>query len=254
MTNIYYLSEMTWPEVAALARRTAVALVPTGATEAHGPHLPLETDVIIAQGSCRRAAELLAAEGIECAIAPPFYYGVTNFGMPFAGTVTIPAETLTQLVAAVCQSLSTHGFNRILFSNHHLEPAHFAAIKAGAAAVNESDMARVAVPDVREERWARTLTEEFRAGARHAGSYETSLVMAERPELVREAQRQGLAPVWIDLPDRIRNHGARTFKEAGSEQAYFGDPARASAAEGEQIFAALAEMLVAAVRELLAER
>jgi creatinine amidohydrolase len=171
--------------------------------------------------------------------------------MPFAGTVTIPAETLTQLVAAVCQSLATHGFNRIVFSNHHLEPAHFAAIQAGAALVNESGVARVALPDVREERWARTLTEEFRAGSRHAGSYETSLVMADRPELVREAQRQSLTPVWIDLPDRIHNHNARTFQEAGSEWAYFGDPARASAAEGEMIFDALAAMLVTTVKELL---
>lgn len=252
MTNIYYLSEMTWPEVAALARRTPVALIPTGATEAHGPHLPLETDVIIAQGSCRRAAVLLTADNIECVIAPPFSYGVTNFGMPFAGTVTIPPETLTQLVTAVCQSLSTHGFDRIVFSNHHLEPAHFTAIKAGAALINDSGAARVAVPDVRDHRWARTLTEEFRAGARHAGSYETSLVMADRPELVRETQRQDLSPVWIDLPDRIRNHGALTFKEAGSEWAYFGDPARASAAEGAMIFDALAMMVATAVKELLA--
>jgi len=252
MTHIHHLSEMTWPEVAALAQRTPVALVPTGATEAHGPHLPLETDVIIAQGSCRRAAASLATEGIECVIAPPFYYGVTNFGMPFAGTVTIPAETLTQLVTAVCQSLTTHGFNRIVFSNHHLEPAHFAAIKTGAALVNDSGVARVAVPDVRDERWACTLTEEFRAGARHAGCYETSLVLADRPDLVREAHRQSLSPVWIDLPDQIRNHGARTFKEAGSDQAYFGDPARASAAEGEMIFDALAIMIATTVKELLA--
>ncbi|MGH2523328.1 MAG: creatininase family protein, partial [Anaerolineales bacterium] len=110
MGHIYYLADMTWPEVAELAQRTSVVLVPTGATEAHGPHLPLQTDVIIAQGSCRRAAELLAADGIECAIAPPFYYGVTNFGMPFAGTVTIPEETLVQWVMAVCRSLAAHGF------------------------------------------------------------------------------------------------------------------------------------------------
>ena len=248
--TVHALADMTWPEVAELARRTPVALVPTGATEAHGPHLPLQTDVIIAQGSCRRAAALLAAEGIECAIAPPFYYGVTNFGMPFAGTVTVPDETLTQLVVAVCRSLATHGFNRIVFSNHHLEPAHFAAIKEGARQVTETGAARVAVPDVREPRWAGALTEEFRAGSRHAGSYETSLVMADRPDLVREDIRRGLAPVWIDLPGRIRE-GARTFKEAGSEQAYFGDPARASAEEGEAIFAALARMLAATARELL---
>ena len=249
--RLNYLAEMTWPEVHELAKRTTVALVPTGATEAHGPHLPLGTDVIIATGSCRRAAIRLAEMGIECAIAPPFYYGVTNFGMPFAGTVTVGAETLTHLVRAVCESLAQHGFAHIVFSNHHLEPAHFAAIKEGARQVSEAGVARVAVPDVRDERWATTLTEEFRAGARHAGSYETSLVMADRPDLVRQAQLAGLPPVWIDLPARIRE-GARTFKDAGSERAYFGDPARASAAAGEAIFAALTQMIATTVRELLA--
>lgn len=251
MNRLNYLAEMTWPEVAAMAKRTPVALVPTGATEAHGPHLPLATDVIIAQESCRRAAHYLAAEGIECVIAPPFYFGVTNFGMPFAGTVTIPAETLTQLAAAVCHSLAQHDFNRIVFSNHHLEPAHFAALKEGARQINESGVARVAVPDVRDERWASTLTDEFRAGARHAGAYETSLIMAAAPDLVREEKRRELQPVWIDLPGRIR-HGARTFKEAGSDWAYFGDPAQASVGEGDMIFEALAQMVATAAKELLA--
>ena len=227
-----YLAEMTWPEVEQLAQRTAVALIPTGATEAHGPHLPMETDVIIAQGSCEVASDLLLAEGIETLIVPPFYFGVTNFGMPFAGTITIPAETLTQLVYQVSRSLASHGFDRIVFSNHHLEPAHFQALKAGATAVNEAGWARTAVPDVREERWSATLTQEFRDGARHAGAYETSLVMAARPELVRDSKRTELEPIWIDLPDRIHNHGATSFKDAGSDWAYFGDPAQASVDRG----------------------
>ncbi len=251
MSALNLLGEMTWPEVAALARRTPVALVPTGATEAHGPHLPLETDVIIALGSCRRAAVVLASEGTECLITPPIYLGVTEFGLPFAGTLSIAADALSQMVQDVCGSLTRHGFNRIVFSNHHLEPAHFAAIKAGANAVNQAGAARVAVPDVRDERWSQTLSAEFRAGARHAGAYETSLVMADRPDLVREPERAALAPVWIDLPERIRQ-GARTFREAGSEQAYFGDPAGASTSEGERLFSALAHMIATTVRELMA--
>lgn len=252
MNKLNYLAEMTWPEVGELAQQTTVALIPTGATEAHGPHLPLETDVIIAQESCRRAALQLAPQNILCVITPPFYFGVTNFGLPFPGTLTLAAETLTDMVFTICQSLAQHGFTRLVFSNHHLEPAHFAALKAGAARVIDAGVARVAVPDVREERWASTLTEEFRAGARHAGSYETSLIMAARPDLVREEARRRLSPIWIDLPDRIKNHGATTFKEAGSNQAYFGDPARASAAEGEAIFAALAHMVATTVIEMLA--
>lgn len=251
MSQLNYLAEMTWPEVAKLAKHTAVALIPTGATEAHGPHLPMETDVIIAQGSCTRAAELLAKKNIPCLITPPFYFGVTNFGMTFAGTITIPAETLTSLVQAVCRSLSQHGFNRIVFSNHHLEPAHFQALKEGAALVTEQGIAHTAVPDVREPRWANTLTEEFRAGARHAGAYETSIVMAVRPDLVRENHQAKLDPVWIDLPDQIHNHGATSFKDAGSEQAYFGDPAKASKEEGEMLLNALGAMVATTVEELL---
>ncbi len=249
-SDVYYLGHMTWPEVAELARRTNVVLIPTGATEAHGPHLPLETDVIIAMGSCTRAARRLAEDGIECLITPPLHYGVTNFGLPFAGTVSVSEEALGELVMGICRSLARHGFTVQVFSNHHLEPAHFETLKRAAREVTERGIAHVAVPDVRDPRWAASLSEEFRAGARHGGAYETSLVMAERPELVREAVRAALPPVWIDLPRRIRE-GARSFKEAGSEQAYFGNPAAASVEEGEQLFAALADMLVTTVKELL---
>jgi creatinine amidohydrolase len=248
--KVHDLAQMSWPEVAALAERTTLAFVPTGATEAHGPHLPLMTDVVIAQGSCRRAAELLADEGVECAIAPPLYYGVTDFGMPFPGTVTIPATVLAELVAAICTSLAAHGFKHVVVSNHHLEPAHVEAVKAGAEKVTASGIAKVAVPDVRGERWSATLSEEFRAGSRHAGSYETSLVMLERPELVREEKRRKLPPLWIDLPEQIRG-GARTFAEAGSDLAYFGDPASASVEEGRAMLDALAKMLAITAKELL---
>lgn len=248
--QFHYLGHMTWPEVAELSQRTTVALVPTGATEAHGPHLPLETDVIIALGSCYRAARRLLEENIECLITPPVFYGVTNFGLPFAGTISISEQALREVILGICRSLARHGFTTIVFSNHHLEPAHFDTIKQAAQEITESGIARVAVPDVRDPRWAATLSEEFRAGARHGGAYETSLVMAERPELVREAIRVQLPPVWIDLPAQIRA-GARSFKDAGSEQAYFGNPAAASVEKGEQLFAALTEMLVTTVKELL---
>ncbi|MBI3536168.1 MAG: creatininase family protein, partial [Chloroflexi bacterium] len=76
------------------------------------------------------------------------------------------------------------------------------------------------------------------------------LVMAERAELVRDEKRRALAPVWIDLPAKIRA-GAKSFKDAGSEYAYFGDPARATIAEGEKILDALAEMIATSVKEII---
>lgn len=246
----HYIADMPWTEVAELAERTPLILVPSGATEAHGPHLPLDTDMIVARGSCRRTADRLEQLGIECAIAPPLVLGVTRFGMPFAGNISLDEDTLYGIIDGVCRSLATHGFTQIVISNHHLEPAHFNTIKQAVADINEAGIADVAAPDIRIERWASMLSEEFRAGARHGGSYETSLVMAERPDLVRHEARMQLEPLYIDLPDRIHNHGATTFKEAGSPLAYFGDPASASVEEGEQLFAALVDMLVTTADEL----
>jgi creatinine amidohydrolase len=106
---------------------------------------------------------------------------------------------------------------------------------------------RVAFADKTERRFARTLTDEYKRGACHAGSYETSLVLAERPELVRDVRRE-LVPVQIDLA-RAMQEGKRTFVEAGAPEAYFGDPAAATAEEGEWIYARLVDMVVTVVEE-----
>jgi creatinine amidohydrolase len=103
-------------------------------------------------------------------------------------------------------------------------------------------------PDQLDRRWARTLTDEYKRGACHAGSYETSLVLAARPELVKDAVRATLPPLPIDLAKAMKA-GIRTFKEAGAAQAYFGDPAGATVAEGDAIYELLVTMVVTTVRE-----
>jgi creatinine amidohydrolase len=104
----------------------------------------------------------------------------------------------------------------------------------------------VAFPDQTEKRWARTLSEEYKRGACHAGSYETSLVLAARPELVRDSERASLPPLPIDLAKAMKA-GVRTFGEAGARDAYFGDPAAATRAEGDDLYARLVEMVVTTI-------
>ena len=237
------LAEATWTEVRDLlaAHPDAVALVPVGATEAHGPHLPLATDVIIAEGTARRAAAALEAAGRAVAVAPAVVYSVTDYAGDFAGSVSLPAVVATDHLRAVCVGLVRAGFRRVCLVNAHLEPAHVAALREAAAGLD------VAVADPTERRFARTLTEEFKRGACHAGSYETSLVLAERPELVRDSRR-ALIPKPIDLAAAMRA-GIKTFAEAGAAEAYFGDPAAATALEGEAIYARLVDMVVTVVGE-----
>ena len=242
---------LTWKEAAEAFKRGVVAILPIGSTEAHGPHLPLATDVIISEEMSRRAAEKLNARGIEALVLPPLAYTVTDFSSDFPGTVSIKKETAAALIGDICVSLYSQGARLVAIANSHLEPEHIASIKEAIETVKKETGRAVVFPDKRRRRWAETLTEEFRRGDCHAGSYETSLVMAARPELVREQLRRRLERVPISIAERIRG-GARSFTEAGGTEAYFGDPRAASREEGEASYDALSDMIVIAVEEALA--
>jgi creatinine amidohydrolase len=244
--SVLRLAEATWidvRELVASSRGEAVVIVPVGATEAHGPHLPLGTDVVIAEGMARRAAVALEGRGYAVAIAPALVYSVTEYAGGFRGTAGIGPEAAAAYLKDVLAGLRRAGFGRICLANAHLEPAHVAVLRAAAAA--ESD---VVLADPTERRFARTLTEEFKRGACHAGSYETSLVLAERPELVRNDARAGLRRLDVDLAKAMKA-GVRTFQEAGAADAYFGDPAAATIEEGEEIYRRLVDMVVTVITE-----
>jgi creatinine amidohydrolase len=130
--------------------------------------------------------------------------------------------------------------------NAHLEPAHIASLRSAVSWAAERSGRSPVFPDITRRALAARLTEEFRSGACHAGRFETSLVLAVRPDLVREEQRAGLAPIETSLVEAIRA-GQMTFLAAGLDQAYCGDPASASAAEGEQTYEILAAIVAEAV-------
>jgi creatinine amidohydrolase len=214
-------------------RESAVHLLPLGSTEPHGPHAPLATDTLISVGICRRAAERLRGE-LDVLVLPPVPYGVTRYGADFPGAVSISEETLRSLVTEICS-----GLERVVLVNSHLEPEQVWLLR---------DLG-LPLLDVTRRANAERLTDEFRAGAGHAGRYETSLVLADRPELVDLERMRSLEAKMIDMPAAIRS-GQTSFVAMGMDQAYAGAPAEATAEEGEQTFEALADMLVELIREI----
>ena len=198
----------------------------------------------------RRAAEKLKERGSEALVLPAIAYSVTDFSADFPGTISIKKETAVSLIRDVCVSLYKQGARLVVIANSHLEPEHVSSINEAIEAVKLETGRGVVFPDKRKRRWAATLTEEFRRGDCHAGSYETSLVMAARPELVKEELRESLAAVPISIAEKIRE-GVKTFKEAGGNEAYFGDPRAASREEGEAVYNALSDMIVTSVLESL---
>lgn len=241
-----YLAEMTFAEVQECAK-DAVAILPVGAIEAHGPHLPLLTDVIIARGMSAACARVLEARGVEhVVVAPPLQITSADFARGFAGTLSIRPETVTALLVEALLSLHRAGFQRLVVANAHLDPAHTASLHEGVRIARESHGVSVAFPDITRKPWALRLTAEFKSGACHAGQFETSIVMAERPDLVRESIRVTLDPNPASLSQAIRE-GKKSFEEAGGPAAYFGFPQGATAEEGRETLSILGEILADAL-------
>jgi creatinine amidohydrolase len=243
------ISDMTWTEIQDLMKDRPVGIVPVGAVEAHGPHLPISTDTVIATEMARRGAAKLAEHGVPALILPPVYFTVAEFGAEFAGTISLPPETAVALLRDVAVGAGRK-YRCVAFANLHLEPRHLECLKRAVEEARKAG-ASVCYADLTKKRWAELLGDAYQLGD-HAGAFETSLMMAAAPDMVRERERISLAPT-DGLVAAIKK-GAKTFVEAGGEDAYFGDPTAASAEEGENLYEALVEILRLSVMEHLGSK
>ena len=244
----YDLAELSTARVRSLLDGSdrSVAIVPAGSVEAHGPHLPLCTDTLISMEVAGRAAARLAERGWLAVRFPPLHYGVTEWARAFTGTVSIPADVAHALVLHTCKAAKEIGFGRVVLTNAHLEPGHIQMLREVARQFETEVGEPLVFADKTRRKHAERLTEEFRSGSCHAGQYETSLVLAIRPDLVDMPAARALPEHTVALHEKIAA-GARDFAECGLDQAYCGNPAGATAEEGEQTLRTLAEMVVEAV-------
>ncbi|MBC8492524.1 MAG: creatininase [Chloroflexi bacterium] len=187
---LVFMQEMTWREYVDRIRQGAVVILPCGALEQHGPHLPLETDELIA----RRIAEEVAGH-VGAIVAPSIVYGaksqaLTGGGQVFPGTTSLDGQTLIFLVRDIVRELLRHGARKIVLLNGHGENTAF-LYEGVDLALSEKGPAEVKVLVVN---WwdlvsERTLDRVFPEGfpgwdLEHAAVIETSLVYALAPELV----------------------------------------------------------------------
>jgi mycofactocin system creatininase family protein len=214
------LDRATSPEV---EERVAVdpttLIVPLGATEQHGPHLPLCTDTTIAVS----LATIAAMELPGSVVAPPLPYGSSGEHQDFAGTLSIGAEVTESIVVELGRS-AIGAFVRVLFVNAH--GGNAAPVAAAVARLREEGR------DVRS--WSPRLR-----GDAHAGRTETSLMMALMPRLVRQRREPGNTAPLADLIDDLRAEGVSFVAPNG----VLGDPTPASVSEGCELLAVAVEDL-----------
>jgi creatinine amidohydrolase len=248
------LAAMVWPELAARDARALTAVVPLGASEQHGPHLPFATDTWIADA----LAERFCARVPGCLHLPALPFGVSPEHLDFPGTLALRAETLADQLADVVASLARHGFGRVfLFSAHggNAEPlraalprlresARSAAAERGLPATRVSaytDLARLTRALLHAASGEGVAPE---AAGHHAGEIETSLLLALRPGGVRrEAFAQGLS-AGCDAQALFY-----PSLRANAPNGTVGDPRPADAARGARYLEAWLEELVTCFEE-----
>jgi creatinine amidohydrolase len=243
-----------------LDRQNTVVLLPLGATEQHGPHLPVGTDFFLVEEVLRRVKPRI--NDLDGLILPPLWCTKSNEHVAFAGSLYLQAETMMAMIHDIAASISRSGFKRVVLMNWH---------------GGNSDLLGALVRDIRQRHKLMAflidivftfmgLTSEpgdqTPGVDMHAGRYETSMMLAANPGMVKPGPYENIGS------DMERGRLAESFSgykllapEGGavrigwettdlSADGVIGDPAGSSAEEGERSLAVMAERVEAALREI----
>ncbi len=216
------IDEMSSPEFAARVKDNPWVIIPLGAVEAHGRHLPLGTDSIQPQWVAERLAERTGS-----LLAPLLPYGNHSSTRRMPGTINLRFDTLRALVLDILESLHEQGLRRFLIVSGHAGGAHMTALKEASKELLEERDATVIV--LTDYSVAAEIAPSLGIGHGdgHGGALETARVMAIRPDLVGEDM---VAGEFVSPGYRIYADPERCFPEGIA-----GDPSVADAAMGERL-------------------
>ena len=255
----HWLHELPWQKVRDYLRERDMVLIPVGAIEQHGTHLPLLTDSASAID-----VALSVAEETGVLVCPPLWFGWSTHHMGYAGTITLRAETFIAALEDIGQSLMTHGFRKLIYVNGN-RVANLAPMEIAAVRMRNRFGAYVAIVDTGlvATRELRDLCESGPGGLDHGGESETSLMLHNHPELVDLSLAETIqrprhpkynfshAELNADLANRDSVTVKPTIEEwtaATAPSGGQGDASAASAEKGARLHAAIVANTVELVR------
>lgn len=244
----YRYNRLTWPEMNEAIAMQKVVILPTGSTEQHGPHLPLDTDVFLTEQVClevgRRASDRVL-------VLPPISYGLNLHHIDFPGTIHIEPEVFIAFCLNVTKSVAYHGFRKILIVNGHGSNGPLVDLVARKTVLEtESLCAAVGYHTLAAEAFRQVCDTQVWA---HSDEFETSLYLYLAPERVQMERAVADGDVvgrylssdsTSDYPVRFNDYWGRWTRRG-----VHGDPTTATAEKGRVIFEAVVTALIQVVDE-----
>ncbi len=245
-----HLTHLSSPDIAALDKRVGVVILPVGAIEQHGAHLPVATDALLADGVLNAALARLD-ESVAAWRLPALSYGKSAEHARFAGTLTLRTETLQWVLRDIAAGIANAGFRRLAFFNGH--GGNVAVLDSTARDIRrESGLMTFCLhPNLYVEAPFEQSARERKFGI-HAGEIETSLMLTLHPDLVDMRRAIAHFPDFPELPDAPQLHlfgpaSTAWLTEDWSPSGVFGDATIASAAKGHAVLNAAADRLAALI-------
>lgn len=251
MSTRLLFQEMTREDLRRIAPE-ALVVFPVGAVEQHGPHLPVGTDYFTVE-HVTRAAAAQVSDRIPVVVAPTMPFGSSHHHLPFGGTMSLTTETYFRVIYDLCESLVTDGFRRIFIINGHGGNHELVQLVARDLALKHD--VHVAAASYWTIAWDALIAAEAHKMGRlpgHAGIYETSQIMALRPELVQEPRPHrddvsGADPRGFATPYRAEIHGAWVKVNGHTDS-----PDRADGEQGQRYLDAVTGAVAEALLEFYA--
>ncbi len=220
-----FVEEMTSSAFARAVRGNPLVILPVGALEEHGPHLPLAADILQPMALARAIAKRR-----RTLILPPFWYGYCSSTRNFPGTISIEVDTLRLVARDLVADIYRNGVRKLLILSGHAGAGHMAALREGAKEVAaRHEDCRIAVLTDYDFAYELLGKGEVPAKDGHAGFVETSRVLAVAPRLVKGHTR--VKPDWPTY-NRFEIVGRPEKRWKSGVQ---GDPRKASAAAGRKV-------------------
>lgn len=240
---------MTREEIAQVAEADGVVVITIGATEQHGPHLPVMTDNLIMETIARASVEK-ARKSIPVIVGPHIPFGYSPHHFAYAGAISLSAQTLLQILKEVIDSVVRSDFKKIFILNSHGGNDEFIRLAAKEAHLEHEDLwiGAASYWQVAEGPLARYKDELEIYDVGHAGQFETSIIQAVAPSLVRIDQLEGQSSTRSDevlaFPKYIQLKEESIWRKIDG---YSDEPGKATAEIGE----ALIELIANAISDQL---